>query len=63
MYIYMYIYVYICVYIYVYIYTCTCIYICIYIINQPWKKKNAEDCFDVTMGSYDGTEICELVGI
>ena len=31
--------------------------------NQPWKKKNAEGCFDVTMGSYDGTEICELVEI
>ena len=31
--------------------------------NQPWKKKNAEYCFDVTMVSYDGAEICELVGI
>ena len=31
--------------------------------NQPWKKKDAEGCFDVTMGSYDGTENCELVGI
>ena len=31
--------------------------------NQQWKKKNAEGCFDVTMGSYDGAEICELVGI
>ena len=31
--------------------------------NQPWKKKYAEGCFDVTWGSYDGAEICELVGI
>ena len=31
--------------------------------KPPWKKKDAEDCFDVIMGSYYGTEICELVGI
>ena len=31
--------------------------------NEPWKKKNTESGFDVTMGSYDGAEICELVGI
>lgn len=30
---------------------------------QPWKKKDAEDCFDVTLGSYDRAEICELVWI
>ena len=30
---------------------------------QPWKKKAAEDCFDVTLGSYDRAEICELVWI
>ena len=29
----------------------------------PWKKKNTESCFDVTMGSFDGAKICELVGI
>ena len=30
--------------------------------NQSWKqnKKDAECCFDVTMGSYDGAEFCEL---
>ena len=27
------------------------------------EKKNTESCFDVTMGSFDGAEICELVGI
>ena len=27
------------------------------------EKKNTDSCFDVTMGSYDGAEICELVGI
>ena len=26
------------------------------------KKKSTDSCFDVTMGSYDGAEICELVG-
>ena len=31
--------------------------------NEPWKKKNRESCFDVTMGSFHGAEICELVGI
>ena len=31
--------------------------------NEPWKNKNIESCFDVTMGSFHGTEICELVGI
>ena len=31
--------------------------------NEPWKKKNTGNCFDVTMGSFDGAKICELVGI
>ena len=31
--------------------------------SEPWKKRNTESCFDVTMGSFDGVEICELVGI
>ena len=30
--------------------------------NVAWKKKTTASCFDVTMGSYDGAEICELVG-
>ena len=30
---------------------------------EPWKKKDTDSCFDVTMGSYDGAEVCELVGI
>ena len=30
--------------------------------NEPWTKKDTYSCFDVTMGSYDGAEICELVG-
>ena len=30
--------------------------------NEAWKKKNSGNCFDVTMSSYDGTEVCELVG-
>lgn len=30
--------------------------------NELWKKKNNNQ-FDVTMGSYDGAESCELVGL
>ena len=29
----------------------------------PWNKRNSSNAFDVTMGSYDGAEICELVGL
>ena len=31
--------------------------------NESWKKKSTDSIFDVTMGSYDGAEICKLVGI
>ena len=32
--------------------------------GEEWVKKNAtDDLFDVTMGSYDGAEVCELVGL
>ena len=31
--------------------------------NETWKKKQKESCFDVTMGSFDGSEVGELVGI
>ena len=30
--------------------------------NQPWIKRNSST-FDVKMGAYHDTEICELVGI
>ena len=30
--------------------------------NCPWEKKAASNKFDVTMGSFDGAETCELVG-
>ena len=30
--------------------------------NEPWIKKNG-GIFDVTMGAFDGAEVCELVGI
>ena len=30
--------------------------------DSPWIKKNTNDMFDVTMGSYDGAETCELIG-
>ena len=30
--------------------------------NQAWTKKG-QVLFDVTMGSYDGAEVCELVGL
>ena len=28
-----------------------------------WIKKNGDPNFDVTMGSFDGAELCELVGL
>ena len=31
--------------------------------GKPWIKNNNSNLFDVTMGSYDGVEICELVGL
>ena len=31
--------------------------------KETWKKKSTESCFDVTMGSFDGVQICELVGL
>ena len=30
--------------------------------GQPWEKRNSTSNFDVTIGSYDGAETCELVG-
>ena len=30
--------------------------------GEAWVKKNEEDAFDVPLGLYDGTEMCELVG-
>ena len=30
--------------------------------GKPWRKSNSNSLFDVTMGSYDGAETCELVG-
>ena len=30
--------------------------------NKAWKKKSADSWLDVTMGGFDGAEICELVG-
>ena len=30
--------------------------------NTPWNKKHSATSFDVTMGSFDGAETCELVG-
>ena len=31
--------------------------------NEPWSKIDGNSNFDVTMGSYDGAEVCELVGL
>lgn len=29
--------------------------------NSPWTKRNSDRMFDVTMGSYNGAETCELI--
>ena len=31
--------------------------------NQAWTKRGTRSHFDVTMGSFDGSETCELVGL
>ena len=31
--------------------------------GKAWTKRNTPNSFDVTMGSFDGAEICELVGL
>ena len=31
--------------------------------GEAWVKSNTSNSFDVTMGSYDGAEVCELVGL
>ena len=31
--------------------------------NGAWVKKNGEGLFDISMGSYHGAEVCELVGL
>ena len=31
--------------------------------GKPWTKKDSNSLFDVTMGSYDRVEICELLGL
>eukprot|EP00117_Sycon_ciliatum_P015152 scpid81791/ scgid15120/ len=30
--------------------------------HKTWMKRNKDITFDVTMGSFDGAEVCELVG-
>ena len=30
--------------------------------ETPWQERNSNKLFDVTMGSFDGAETCELVG-
>ena len=30
---------------------------------KPWRKRNNSTVFDVMMGSFDGAEVCELVGL
>ena len=36
---------------------------CLYQSGEPWSKKCSSNLFDVTMGSFDGAETCELVGM
>ena len=31
--------------------------------NEPWIKTDNSGDFDVTIGSYDGAELCELAGL
>ena len=31
--------------------------------DEEWKKKDTDSSFDVTMGSFDGAKLYELIGI
>ena len=31
--------------------------------TDTWIKKEGDKDFDVTMGTFDGAEVCELVGL
>ena len=31
--------------------------------GEPWEKTINESLFEITVGSYDSAEICELVGL
>jgi hypothetical protein len=33
------------------------------LLNKTWIKQQNNSLFDVTMGSFDGTEVCELIGL
>ena len=35
----------------------------LFYLEKAWKKKESNSCFDVTIGSYDGAELYELIGI
>ena len=35
----------------------------IHFLNEHWVKKTGDQNFYVTMGSFDGAELCELVGL
>ena len=35
---------------------------CLYKPGEYWGKKSSSNHFDITMGSFDGAESCELVG-
>jgi len=34
----------------------------LYLQQLSWTKKNTDNMYDVIMGSYDGSETCELIG-
>ena len=42
---------------------CHCRKSLLYNKNEAWIKKNDNEDFDVTMGSYGGAEVCEIVGL
>ena len=35
----------------------------LYSRGSPWSKRDGNSTFDVTMGSFDGAETCELIGL
>ena len=35
----------------------------LFVNDNTWVKRSRDPSFDVTMGSFDGAEVCELVGL
>ena len=42
---------------------CRLLRVLVLVFGCSWSKRNSDNTFDVTMGSYEGAEVCELIGL